>query len=935
MNIFRFSFFFVCVISIVQAQTPTYLNPQVSIENRVDDLLERMTLEEKIGQMTQADHSAVSDLTDVKTYFIGSILSGGGSDPSSENTPLDWTNLYDSFQTKALETRLGIPIIYGIDAVHGHSNVNGAVIFPHNIGLGATRNPELVENASRVTAIEIAATGIDWNFAPCIAVPRDERWGRTYEGFGETPELAQSLGAAAVRGLQNDSLNTPTSIVACSKHYVGDGGTSAGIDQGNTEITEEELRSIHLPGYISAIENDVKTIMASYNSWNGNKLHGNEYLLNDVLKGELGFEGFIISDWAAIDQLPGDYASDIENSINAGIDMVMVPNNYVEFITTLKSLVDQNKVSLDRINDAVSRILKVKFELGLFETPLADRSLLPLVGSAEHRAVAKQCVIESQVVLRKNDNVLPIPNSGVKVLVAGEHANNIGLQCGGWTIQWQGASGEITKGTTILDGFKKVAPSNEFIFDSEGTFNETDADYAIVVIGEEPYAEGAGDNDNLTLRKSQIQLVRKLKKMGLPVITILISGRPMIINTELHNSDVLIAAWLPGTEGDGIAELLFGNYEPSGLLPMTWQKSMEQIPQNFGDDKYNPLFPYGFGITSHDNSEIGSSPILNSALLVDNGEYIELSFNKSMNNPGNTEAIVSVVNNGVEIDVIDFDITSFDENRIVFQLSEPISEVKALTISYNSGNLASKDGGVLGSFDDIEVFVFSDNFNGVHQLPGRIEAESYADMFGIQTEATTDFGGGLNVGWIDDNDWLDYDCELKTNGNFIASFRVASLSSGGKINFILEDTEKFSIIVPVTLGWQNWETVSENIDLSEGTYKIRLLAEMGGFNLNWFEFSSVTNINEENLVTKFSLNQNYPNPFNPITNISYSIGRRENVRISVFDVLGKEVKTLVNSAKNPGNYTINFDASELSSGVYYYTIKSRSYFQSKKLILIK
>ncbi len=363
---------------------------------------------------------------------------------------------------------------------------------------------------------------------------------------------------------------------------------------------------------------------------------------------------------------------------------------------------------------------------------------------------------------------------------------------------------------------------------SEGNFNETDADYAIVVIGEEPYAEGAGDNDNLTLRKSQIQLVRKLKKMGLPVITILISGRPMIINTELHNSDVLIAAWLPGTEGDGIAELLFGNYEPSGLLPMTWQKSMEQIPQNFGDDNYNPLFPYGFGITSHDNSEIGSSPILNSALLVDNGEYIELSFNKSMNNPGNTEAIVSVVNNGVEIDVIDFDITSFDENRIVFQLSEPISEVKALTISYNSGNLASKDGGVLGSFDDVEVFVFSDNFNGVHQLPGRIEAESYADMFGIQTEATTDFGGGLNVGWIDDNDWLDYDCELKTNGSFIASFRVASLSSGGKINFILEDTEKFSIIVPVTLGWQNWETVSENIDLSEGTYKIQTPRGNGG-----------------------------------------------------------------------------------------------------------
>jgi beta-glucosidase len=424
---------------VLTAQVPIYLDPDATVVSRVSDLLSRMTLEEKIGQMTQADHAAVSNLNDVKIYFIGSILSGGGSDPSSENTPLDWTNLYDSFQQEALETRLGIPLIYGIDAVHGHSNVNGAVIFPHNIGLGATRNPELIENASRIAAVEIAATGIDWTFAPCIAVPRDERWGRTYEGFGETPELATLFGAASIRGFQNDSLNTPTSIVACAKHYIGDGGTTGGGDQGNAELAEEELRSIHLPGYIAAIENDVKTIMASYNSWNGIKLHGHSYLLNEVLKDELGFEGFVISDWAAIDQLPGNYVSDVENSINAGIDMVMVPNKYVEFFTTLKSLVEQNKVSIDRIDDAVRRILRVKFELGLFEKPLADRSLLSLIGTDEHRDVARECVRESQVLLKKNDSILPLPDSNLKVLVAGGHADNIGLQCGGWTIQWQGA----------------------------------------------------------------------------------------------------------------------------------------------------------------------------------------------------------------------------------------------------------------------------------------------------------------------------------------------------------------------------------------------------------------------------------------------------------------------------------------------------------------
>ncbi|MDX1700321.1 MAG: glycoside hydrolase family 3 N-terminal domain-containing protein, partial [Melioribacteraceae bacterium] len=853
--------------SYIFSQSPTYLDPNAPIESRVNDLLDRMTLEEKIGQMTQADHGAVSDLEDVKTYFIGSILSGGGSDPSPENTPLDWTNLYDSFQQKALETRLGIPIIYGVDAVHGHSNVNGAVIFPHNIGLGATRNSELIESAARITAIEIAATGIDWNFAPCIAVPRDERWGRTYEGFGETPELAQLLGSASVRGLQNDSLNMPTSIVACAKHYIGDGGTVGGDDQGNVELSEAELRAIHLPGYIDAIENDVKTVMASYNSWNGVKLHGHDYLLNDVLKDELGFEGFVVSDWAAIDQIPGDYTSDVETSINAGIDMVMVPNKYHEFFNTLKTSVEQNKVSVDRIDDAVKRILRVKFELGLFESPLADRSLLSLVGSQEHRNVARQCVRESVVLLKKNDDILPVPKSNAKVLVAGEHADNIGLQCGGWSIQWQGGSGDITPGTTILEGFKKLAPDNEFIYDPEGNFDVPDADYAIVVVGEDPYAEGNGDSDDLTLRNSQINLVRKLKKMGLPVITILISGRPMIINTELHNSDALFAAWLPGTEGDGIAEIIFGDYQPTGTLPMTWQKSMAQIPQNYGDQNYDPLYPYGFGLTSFQNPESGSAPLLNSASLDESGEAIELSFSKSMDNSGNTEAQFYIQNNGVELEVTNFDLSDFDENRIIIQLSEPVLEFNNLEISYLSGNLTSADGGILNIFNNVGLIDFSNISGGSHILPGRIEAEDYTTMFGVQTEGTSDIGGGLNVGWIDDNDWLEYNCELQSTGSFIASFRVASLSSGGKMNFYTNDTKKFTIDIPVTLGWQNWETISESVDLAEGQYLIRLFAENGGFNINWFELSAVTNVENDNLSYKYNLEQNYPNPFNPVTTI--------------------------------------------------------------------
>jgi beta-glucosidase len=794
----------------------------------------------------------------------------------------------------------------------------------------------LVEKAARVTAIEIAATGIDWNFAPCIAVPRDERWGRTYEGFGETPELAGLLGSAAVRGLQNDSLTIPTSIVACAKHYVGDGGTTGGDDQGNTELTETELRSIHLPGYIEAIENGVKTIMASYNSWNGTKLHGNEYLINDVLKTELGFEGFVVSDWAAIDQLPGDYASDVEISINSGIDMVMVPNNYAEFFSTLKSLVEQDKVPIERIDDAVKRILRVKFELGLFESPLADRSLIPLIGSPEHRNVARQCVRESAVLLKKNDNILPLRKSGIKILVAGEHADNLGFQCGGWSIQWQGASGNITEGTTILEGLQKIAPNAEVVYSKFGDMENVNADIAVVVVGEEPYAEGEGDKDDLSLSAAQVQLVRKIKKMGIPVITVLISGRPMIVNSVIHNSDVLLTAWLPGTEGDGIAELLFGEFIPSGVLPMTWQKSMDQIPQNIGDEQYDPLFPYGFGITSYENSELGSPPVLNSAHLDEDGLGIELSFNKSMKNPENTEAEITVTNGSVILDISDYKLSFFDENIITVYLTEPVAQASDLKISYSSGNLSAQDGGILQYFNDQKVLMY-DQFNAqLHMIPGRIEAEDYNDMFGIQTESTSDFGGGLNVGWIDDNDWLEYNCQMQSTGSYIVSFRVASLSTGGRINFLADGQNKFSINVPVSGGWQNWKTITEFLDLSEEHTSIRLVAEKGGFNINWFELSVITD--SENAMEKsfdFSLMQNYPNPFNPTTKIDYYIAQPGIVNLEVFNVLGEKVATLVNKYLQSGNHSAIWNAQSLNSGVYYYRLRSGNFAESKKLILMK
>ncbi|TFG98702.1 MAG: glycoside hydrolase family 3 protein, partial [Calditrichales bacterium] len=405
------------------------------VEKRVEDLLAKMNLDEKIGQMTQVDRKFLKDTNDIQKYFLGSLLSGGGSAPDV-NAPENWADMIDGYQKIALGTRLAIPLIYGIDAVHGNSNVYGAVIFPHNIGLGCTGNPALVEEAMRVTAEEVAGTGINWNFAPCVAVPRDERWGRTYEGFGETPELVKQMGGFAVRGLQGTNLDNAGSILACAKHFIGDGGTAGGVDQGDTQLDQETLFNIHLQGYLSALEHNVGSIMISFSSWNGQKMHGHDYLINSVLRGQLGFDGLIVSDWAGIDQLPGDYKDDIRESILAGIDMIMVPENYESFITNLKALVDEGSIPMTRIDASVRRILKVKFQLGLFENPYTDRSFTASIGSEAHRQVARKCVQQSQVLLKNEANTLPLAKTVKRIHVAGKNADDLGNQCGGWTISW-------------------------------------------------------------------------------------------------------------------------------------------------------------------------------------------------------------------------------------------------------------------------------------------------------------------------------------------------------------------------------------------------------------------------------------------------------------------------------------------------------------------
>ena len=480
------------------AETPTdsslYKNPELPIMDRVRDLMSYMTLEEKVGQMTQVERKFLDGDKNISKYFLGSLLSGGGSAPA-KNFPKAWADMYDRFQKVALSTRLGIPIIYGVDAVHGHNNVIGATIFPHHVGLGCTNNPKMVEDVYRATAVEVAATGVDWNFAPCLAVQRDERWGRAYEGFGETPEIVKSMAAAAVIGLQTDKLNSQTSILATAKHFLGDGGTAWGtglnkkMDQGDTQVSDQEMREIHLPGYLPALEAGVGSIMPSYSLINGTYMHMSNDLLNGLLKKELGFKGFVVSDWAALERMVGqpDYKKNIINCINAGIDMVMVPGavpdgnqSFQNFISLLTESIKECSISEARINDAVARILKIKFEMGLFENPFTDRSLLSKVGSKEHRAIARDAVKQSLVVL-KNNGVLPISKDLGQIHVAGKNADDLGNQCGGWTITWQGESGPLTKGTTIYEAIQVAVSSFTNVTYSKDGSGAKGANVGIVV----------------------------------------------------------------------------------------------------------------------------------------------------------------------------------------------------------------------------------------------------------------------------------------------------------------------------------------------------------------------------------------------------------------------------------------------------------------------
>jgi len=550
-----------------------------------EELLSLMTLTEKIGQMTQAERGDVRQ-GDITKYALGSILSGGGSTPA-QNTPEGWLNMIKGFTKESLETRLGIPVLYGLDAVHGHNNAKNATILPHNVGLGAIAAGDLEKGAKaaytagRVTAQEMRATGVRWTFAPVLGVAEDVRWGRTYESFSENVNIATVMGANVIKGLQDNG------AAACMKHFLGEGQTIDGRNQGNASLDRAGIERI-LPPYRAAIEAGAMSLMPSFSSVNGVKMHESKNLLTDLLKKEMGFEGFIVSDWAALTQLSGgNYKAQIANAINAGVDMVMATNgrdSWVNFIKYLMELVNEGTVPMARIDDAVSRILRFKQRIGLFETSSAEKA--DTIGNDANRAAAQSLVAQSLVLLQNKNNVLAKLSSYKNILIAGQGADDIGMQCGGWTITWQGRHGSITKGTTILEGIRNTAKDKTITYAENGKANGT-FDAVIAVIGEDPYAETEGDRIRIDIRQRDMDMLRDVYGYKCPVIVIMLSGRPMTVGDEYKNWDAFIAAWLPGSEGGGIADMLFGGKDFIGRTPYTWRKTING----------EILFPFGYGLT--------------------------------------------------------------------------------------------------------------------------------------------------------------------------------------------------------------------------------------------------------------------------------------------------------------------------------------------------
>ena len=677
----------------------------------VDEVLSEMTLEEKVGQTIMADLDFIKP-SDLNRYPIGGILNGGNTSPNGNQraTTNEWKQLAQDFYDESKSSGADIPILWGTDAVHGHSNVFGATIFPHNIGLGASANEKLLKDIGSAVAEEVLATGLYWTFAPTVTVPQDYRWGRTYEGYSESPELVSKLGEAFIYGLQGsgEEFLGPNKIIGTAKHFLGDGGTYLGVDQGDTKVSENILKDIHGTPYYSALDACIQTVMASFNSWNGSKVHGNEYLLTEVLKNQMGFDGFVVGDWNGHGQIPGCSNGSCPESLIAGVDMYMVPENWKDLYRNTLRQAENGDIPIERLNDAVRRILIVKERLGLFDGKKPSNSPFSEVGLQHNRDISRQAVRESLVLLKNNENVLPI-KQGKRVLVIGPDADSLRTQTGGWTLDWQGTNNQnkdFPNSITFLDALKEeIGAENVTHVQFLNNVNAEDYDLAIVAYGEQPYAEGVGDRSNLNFSsKRHIAFLELLAENKIPTVSLFFTGRPLWITKEINLSDAFVVAWLPGTESRGMTDVMVNsdktNYDFTGKLPFSWPKNTYQANLNYYDATSDPLFAYGYGLTYEDNvvvpdldeGEINTNEQLSKIELLkgtisenfigyiqeSNLQQVQLSSNK-----------VSSQNNIVKVDLIDI---NKQDDTLNLQIKE--------TAHLNSFLLLSKEILNLRSFDD-------------------------------------------------------------------------------------------------------------------------------------------------------------------------------------------------------------------------------------------
>jgi len=791
--------------------------------------VEKLSIEEKVGQMTLVDYNAIKrNFADVQEYKIGAVLTGGSSNPG-DNTPFDYKYLYDSLQKLALGTPHKIPILFGFDAVHGFSNARNTVVFPHNIGLGCANDVTLMKRIGHVTAVETRATGINWVYSPCLAVPQDERWGRTYEGYSEQTIIVKQLGGAYIEGLQGKELRSNESVLSCSKHFIGDGNTNEGKDRGNSLVSADYIKDSLLPIYDYAIRKNTGSIMASFSSINGKKCHGSRSLLHETLREQLGFEGFLVSDWEAIDLLDGDYYSDVVISINAGIDMVMVPNRYKVFIKTILKAIENGDIKEERINEAVERIITKKIELGLFDNPFVDKLQMSKIRSKEHKEVAREAVRKSLVLL-ENNGILPLKKNAKNIFVAGRHADNLGYQCGGWTLKWQGVSGNKTIGTTVLGALRKSMPNTTIRFVENGQGAEN-SDAAIVVIGEEPYAEWMGDNKKLQFKKEDIATLKNVKKSGVPVVCILIVGRPLILESILPYCDALVCAWLPGTEGEGITDVLFGDYLPQGKLSYTWPKSVDQIPINIGDENYSPLYPFAYGKQSFD---VDDELTILSASLDAERKNVRLNFNQEIRNSVSASNFSVTDDKGNSFDVVN--VENFEKSHeLNLSLSKSIGVDSRAYVSIKNNTIESIGGNVMGEIERMDIYN-PINIEKISNVPGMIQAESFYEQKNTDLEDCWDDNGGQAV-IMEAGEYLYFSVDIDVEGTYDLIYRAKGLSPS-LVSIFIDEQEIAQIKVPLSRSgkWKSYK--QRKVSLSKGVHSVKVEVVEGISSMNWLSFDS-------------------------------------------------------------------------------------------------